>query len=473
MSISQILILAAVAVIIGFLPRGRTLVLAGASTFILFWLAQPDTVLPSLPFWLQIFTVFIVILVWWITASPEKRRLRDQWPALVVLAGVILLATLVNRLPVERVLLISTVNPVIVLGAFLVFGVLLFILNGTARFNRVWAALGLLILLFVFLIIKSPALTAQLVDLLSSLRGRDITPDASLTLVWLGYSYLAFRLLHVLRDWQTGLLPAVNLDEFICYALFFPSFISGPIDRVERFTKDLRTPSRLTNEDWLFAGQRLAVGLFKKFVLADWLAWLSLSDALVGQARSGAWLWLFVYAYAFRIYFDFSGYTDIAIGLGRLIGIRLPENFAAPYLKSNLTQFWNSWHMTLTQWFRSYFFNPLTRYLRTRQRPVPAWFILLLTQFATMSLIGLWHGITWNFLLWGAWHALGLFLQNRWSEWMRIRFPDGGAASRARPALAFVGTVLTFHYVALGWVFFAISTSQLSAAVLMKLFGMS
>lgn len=473
MSILQILILAAIAVIIGFIPRGRTLVLAGASMFVLFWLAQPDTVLPSLPFWLQIFTAFIVVLVWWITASPELRRLSLQWPALAVLAGVILLATLVNRLPVERVLSISTANPVIVLGALLMFGVLLFILNGTARFSRVWAAVGFLLLLIVFLIIKSPALTAQLVDLLSSIRGRDITPDASLTLVWLGYSYLAFRLLHVLRDWQTGLLPAVNLDEFICYAVFFPSFISGPIDRMERFTKDLRTSSRLTNEDWLFAGQRLAVGLFKKFVLADWLAWLSLSDALVGQARSGMWLWLFVYAYAFRIYFDFSGYTDIAIGLGRLIGIRLPENFAAPYLKPNLTQFWNSWHMTLTQWFRSYFFNPITRYLRTRSRPIPAWVILLVTQFATMSLIGLWHGITWNFLLWGGWHAIGLFLQNRWSEWMRVRFPDGGAAPRARSALAFVGTVLTFHYVALGWVFFAISTPQLSVAVLMKLFGMS
>lgn len=473
MSIPQILILAAIAVVIGFLPRGRTLVLAGASMFVLFWLAQPDDVLPSLPFWLEIFTAFIIVAVWWITAPAESRSLRKQWPVLAVLAGVILLATLINRLPVEPVLAISTANPVIMLGAFIAFGVALFILNLTSRLNRIWAGLGFLILLVIFLIIKSPALTSRLVDLLSSLRGRDITPDASLTLVWLGYSYLAFRLLHVLRDWQTGLLPAVNLDEFICYALFFPSFISGPIDRVERFAKDLRTPSRLTNEDWLFAGQRLAVGLFKKFVLADWLAWLSLSDALVGQARSGAWLWVFIYAYAFRIYFDFSGYTDIAIGLGRLIGIRLPENFAAPYLKPNLTQFWNSWHMTLTQWFRSYFFNPLTRYLRTRQRPIPAWFILLLTQFATMCLIGLWHGITWNYLLWGGWHALGLFLQNRWSEWMRVRFPDGGAASRTRPALAFVGTVLTFHYVALGWIFFAISTPQLSIAVLMKLFGMS
>ena len=473
MSILQILLLAAVAACIGFLPRHRALVIAGVSMFILFWLAQPDDVLPSLPFWLQIFTAFIVILVWWIVTPSESRRLRDQWPALTVLAGAILLATLVNRLPFERILAISTANPIIVLGALLIFGVLLFALNATARFNRILAILGILTLLIVFLIIKSPALTVRLVDLLSSLRGRDITPNASLTLVWLGYSYLAFRLLHVLRDWQSGLLPAVNLDEFICYAIFFPSFISGPIDRVERFTQDIRNPQRLTNEDWLFAGQRLAAGLFKKFVLADWLAWLSLSDVLVGQARSAGWLWLFLYAYAFRIYFDFSGYTDIAIGIARLMGVRLPENFASPYLKPNLTQFWNSWHMTLTQWFRSYFFNPFTRYLRTRQRPIPVWVILLLTQLLTMGLIGLWHGVTWNFLLWGLWHGIGLFLQNRWSDFARTRLPQWASTPRMRAVLSAVGIFLTFHYVALGWIFFALSTPQTAVACLMKLFGMA
>lgn len=472
MTVAQILLLAAAAALIGFLPRGRTLILAGASMFALFWLSQPNEEWVSLPFWLQMLTAFMVILVWWITAPVELRRLRKQWPVLAVLAGAVFLAILVNRLPVAGILSISTAGPITVLGVCFVFGALLFLLNATARLNRIWAALSALALAGFFLILKSPALTSQIFDLVSSWRGSDAPPDSSSTLVWLGYSYLAFRLLHVLRDWQAGLLPPVNLDEFICYAIFFPSFVSGPIDRVERFTKDARQSPRLGNEGLLDGGQRLALGLFKKFVLADWLAWLSISDTLVGQTRSGAWLWLFLYAYTFRLYFDFSGYTDIAIGLGRLAGIRLPENFDAPFLKSNLTQFWNSWHITLTQWFRAYVFNPLTRFLRTVKRPLPIWLILLLAQLLTMGLIGLWHGFTWNFLLWGVWNGVGLFLQNRWSEYVRVRFSNWGASPLARRALTVTGTLLTFHYFSLSLVFFALTTPQASMSAFLKLFGM-
>jgi D-alanyl-lipoteichoic acid acyltransferase DltB (MBOAT superfamily) len=182
-----------------------------------------------------------------------------------------------------------------------------------------------------------------------------------------------------------------------------------------------------------------------------------------------------------RIYFDFSGYTDIAIGTARLMGIRLPENFAAPFLKSNLTQFWNSWHMTLTQWFRSYFFNPFTRFLRTprigsghaSKLSLPTWSMILLTQIATMGLIGLWHGITFNFLLWGLWHGVGLFVQNRWSEFVQTRFPNLGATNLFRNLFTGLGVFLTFNYFAFGLVFFALSTPQLSIAAFLKLLGMS
>src|SRR5512141_411437 len=105
--------------------------------------------------------------------------------------------------------------------------------------------------------------------------------------------------------------------------------------------------------------------------------------------------------------------------MGRLLGIRLPENFAAPYLKPNITQFWNSWHMTLTQWFRSYVFNPLTRAMRSSKEPLPTILILLVAQISTMALIGLWHGITLGFVFWGLWHGLGLFIQNRWSDFIK------------------------------------------------------
>jgi D-alanyl-lipoteichoic acid acyltransferase DltB (MBOAT superfamily) len=153
------------------------------------------------------------------------------------------------------------------------------------------------------------------------------------------------------------------------------------------------------------------------------------------------------------------------------VGIALPENFNAPYLKPNLTQFWNNWHMTLTQWFRAYYFNPLTRWLRTGGRKLSAAAIIFITQITTFVLIGMWHGITWNFVLWGAWHGLGLFVQNRYSEWVRPRLPDLAARPALKQGLAVVGGLLTFHYVALGWVWFALPSTGLSWQVFLKLFG--
>ena len=210
--------------------------------------------------------------------------------------------------------------------------------------------------------------------------------------------------------------------------------------------------------------------LFKKFVIADTLALMALNDALATQVHATGWMWFHLYAYAFQIYFDFSGYTDIAIGIARLVGIKLPENFSAPYTKSNLTQFWSSWHITLTQWIRSYFFNPFNRWIRG-YRSIPAWTMILIGQLATMLFIGLWHGITLNFVVWGAWHGLGLFLQNRWSDFAKTRFNISNP--RLQSAMQLGGILLTFHFVALGWVFFALSNPSVSWQVFLALSGVS
>jgi D-alanyl-lipoteichoic acid acyltransferase DltB (MBOAT superfamily) len=275
----------------------------------------------------------------------------------------------------------------------------------------------------------------------------------------------------VLRDRQSGRLPELSLTEFATYAVFFPSLAAGPIDRAERFVQDLRKEFLLTQEETFVGGQRILLGLFKKFVIADALALIALNDALATQVRTTGWMWIIVYAYAFQIYFDFSGYTDIAIGIARLVGVKLPENFAAPYLKPNLTQFWNSWHMTLTQWFRSYFFNPFNRWIRGFKN-MPAWRMLLISQVATMVLIGFWHGITMNYIFWGFWHGLGLFVQNRWSDFVRTRYPNLQQDTRLRPVLQIGGIVLTFHFVALGWVFFALTEPALSWQVFLRLFNL-
>jgi len=215
------------------------------------------------------------------------------------------------------------------------------------------------------------------------------------------------------------------------------------------------------------------VGLFKKFVLADSLALIALNNINALQTGTAGWMWVLLYAYTFQILFDFSGYTDIAIGIGGFLGFRLPENFANPYLKPNLTQFWNSWHMTLTQWFRSYFFNPVTRFLRSSKHRLPIPVIIFVTQLGTMLLIGLWHGVTWNFILWGLWHGVGLFLQNRWSEFLRPRLIGIENRKWLNLCVSGLSTFLTFQYVALGWVWFALPDPVLSWQVFLKLFGLA
>ena len=219
------------------------------------------------------------------------------------------------------------------------------------------------------------------------------------------------------------------------------------------------------------SSQRILVGIFNKFVLADSLVLIALNDVNAAQTISHGWLWILLYAYTFRIYFDFAGYTDIAIGMGGLLGIQLPENFTRSYWKSNLTQFWNSWHITLAQWFRAYYFNPLTRALRTSRLSIPMGVIIFTGQVSTMLLIGLWHGVTWNFAIWGLWHGLGLFVHNRWSEFVRVRLPSLEDRPRLKQLFSISGVLITFHYVALGWVWFALTQPGLSWQVLLQMFG--
>jgi D-alanyl-lipoteichoic acid acyltransferase DltB (MBOAT superfamily) len=262
----------------------------------------------------------------------------------------------------------------------------------------------------------------------------------------------------------------MSLREFVTYVVFAPTLIAGPIDRPERFVKDLRASFTFNLADATEGARRIAVGLFKKFVVADLIAIFALNEANAAQTQGAGWMWLLVYAYAFRIYFDFGGYTDIAIGVGRVFGIKLPENFRQPYLKPNLTQFWNSWHMTLAQWFRAYYFNPLTRALRTREWRMTA--IILVGQLTTMLLIGLWHGITWNFATWGLWHGVGLFVHNRWSDFAKTRLAIPPERPRLQQAVNVVGMLITFNFVALGWVWFALPSVRLSLEVFGKLVGL-
>jgi alginate O-acetyltransferase complex protein AlgI len=439
----------------------------------LYWL-QPALPIRNLDFWLPTTSLGLVLLGWGVTRPKEVPLVKTDLLAGLVMLGVALLVGLLRY--VDPLCCITPTRPPVaaeVAAALLAVGLLAWLAARFAPSQRVALSLAIVLVLVLFLVLKTDALSLAASQLLRQLAGQKVELAKAGDLGWLGFSYIAFRLIHTLRERQTGRLPVLPLAEYAGYVLFFPALTAGPIDRVERFIKDWRNPPADRLAGLADGGRRILVGLFRKFVVADLLALVALSQVNFAQVSSTGWMWLLLYAYAFRIYFDFSGYTDIAIGLGRLMGFKLPENFDNPYLKPNLTAFWNSWHITLAQWFRAYYFNPLTRALRSRPKSWPLWTIILVGQLSTFALIGLWHGVTWNFLIWGAWHGVGLFIHNRWLEFSRQRLALAGRPAWLKTGLVWLGVFLTFNYVALGWVWFALPSPVQSWQVLLRLFGLS
>lgn len=458
--------------------RWRTVFLLFVSVLAIYAL-QPFTDLRFAAYTLQSLTILLTVIVWWLTQRlpPNAAPLTStDRLTLLVLAALILLVTADRLLPVTQRLLPYRPPPAVWvlagLGLTFVLGMGVALLLRRLPYRRVLTA-AMLGLVALFIVLKWPPAATAVAAAWRALTGEQVALAQPGDLVWLGFSYVSFRLIHTLRDRQTGLLPALSLPQFTTYVLFFPAYVAGPIDRAERFAADYRTlQAEESANRWWRGGRRIAIGLLKKFVIADSLALgMSLTAVSAAQANSTPGLWLLLYGYALRLFFDFSGYSDIAIGLGILFGITLPENFCNPYLKTNLTAFWQSWHITLSDWARFYVFTPLSRSL-LRYKPRPSLrLIVLIAHLSTMLVIGLWHGVTTNFIIWGLWHGVGLFVHKQWSDrtrhWYRT-LADKPAQKRAWTLLTWF---LTFHYVVLGWVWFALPSLPLALQTFAKLFG--
>jgi len=450
----HILVFVVISGLISVLARGRwrAWAILTLSVLAIFWL-QPASSIRHLDFWFPTLSLVLTILSWAVTTAKNRGVRREDWITLFVML-LLLFALGLTRLT-GQVRLTPTAPP----GLENVLIVVIAVGAGTVLF------LGL------FVLLKTESLGLMLSRGLRTTTGQSTELASSMDLGWLGFSYIAFRLLHTLRDSISGKMPPVSLREYVSYVLFFPALTAGPIDRIERFQRDLQQHEALKAQTTLESGRRIVMGVFKKFVLADALALIALSSTNADQVESGLWLWVLLYAYALRLYLDFSGYTDIAIGMGQLVGVNLPENFNRPYLKFNIAAFWNSWHITLASWFRAYYFNPLTRALRRMRIQLPPAVIIFITQLSTMALIGLWHGVAWNFLLWGLWHGVGLFIHNRWVDFKRThpdKFQGALVSSRVAQTLS---VFLTFQFVVLGWIWFLMPDVSQAGSTLMRLFG--
>lgn len=469
MSLVILLILCGAALLAGFfqdLVWRKYLILV--LSIIALYLLQPAMPIRYLSYWLPTGTLAITILSWILTKKKEDQNWRENRIPFVVVILVVTALVLIGRYTS-----ISSLSPqipdfvqfIIFFCIFVVFAII------ASRIPVPLISKWLIFIIIIFIMVKTPLLANYLSVFLRSINKQSVELASSIDIRWLGFSYVAFRIIHTIRDRQSGKLPDVDLTDYINYVIFFPALAAGPIDRLDHFVRSTNSPISDRMENIGDGGKRIIMGLFKKFVIADSLAIIALNNTNVLQIRSPIWMWVCLYAFALQIYFDFSGYTDIAIGMGRFLGVKLPENFSSPYLKPNLTQFWNNWHMTLTQWFRAYFFNPITRSLRSAKKvwSIPA--IILFTQLSTMVLIGLWHGVTINFVLWGVWHGLGLFIHNRWANIFNIRVQNWATTTVKKMFVDGLGGVLTFNYIAIGWVFFVLPDPGTSMIVIQKLFG--
>lgn len=465
MSIYQVITLVILAWLLGLLRNTRAWksLLIFTSISLYYWL-QPSSPIRYLDFWLPTFAVLLAWLAY-VGMSPFSfPAIRKNLSEL----GFVLLPTFAASL--NRYLSLCCITPTLPPSIDRVFS---FLIPAIIMISLIWRVLPqklhfpftFFILLVIFVFLKNPFLALQLSRLCHELNHQPIQFSLPSDILWLGISYIILRIVHILTDVRAKRQPLPDFQAYILYLIFFPALIAGPIDLFPHFQKELDFASK-TQAQRLEGCKRIIIGAFKKFVLADSLAILALSQQNATQISTTFYLWLALIFYSWRIYFDFSGYTDIAIGSALLIGIRLPENFSAPYFKTDLIQFWNSWHITLANWFRSYFFYPFNRrYQRTRH--FPSWLLIFLGQAITMVLIGLWHGISLNYFFWGLWHGVGLFINNRWRDWSRVHplpFQDNRL-------MQFAAWLITFTYVSLGWVWFLITDFGSAWTVFNRLLG--
>jgi alginate O-acetyltransferase complex protein AlgI len=289
----------------------------------------------------------------------------------------------------------------------------------------------------------------------------------------IGVSYFSFKMMHFIIESYRRKIERASFLSYLTYILFFLSFISGPINRFNHFAQQVNDNSATNfRHDLIAGGERIIHGLFKKFVLVQivhpyvlvnntqGLTNLSLGSALLG-----------LYAYALYFYFDFSGYSDLAIGSARVLGIQLPENFNNPFLKKNIRELWTNWHMSLTGWLVDYIYWPLVRKMRDaehfRERPV---LLSNVGMIITFVACGMWHGEAPNFLIWGAYHGLGISVLTIYQRQKR-KFQNPLLQRYYRSKMStIIGTFFTFNFFAVGLAFFVLDLKNLKTLLERLLF---
>jgi alginate O-acetyltransferase complex protein AlgI len=279
----------------------------------------------------------------------------------------------------------------------------------------------------------------------------------------IGISFFTFTQIAFLVDAYQGKANEFRFTYYTLFVTYFPHLIAGPVlhhkEMMPQFDADRNYRPRAANFQIGFT--IFIIGLCKKVLIADSLAGYAAPVFVPGANPSLFVAWGGLLAYSFQLYFDFSGYSDMAIGLSRLFGIKLPLNFNSPYKAANITDFWRRWHMTLSRFLRDYLYIPLGG---NRHGPMRRQINLLIT----MLLGGLWHGGGWTFVIWGGMHGVFLMINHAWQE-AKVRF----GWSNQKRASTLAGVLLTFFCVNIAWAFFRAPDIDTAFSVLQGLFGVN
>lgn len=274
--------------------------------------------------------------------------------------------------------------------------------------------------------------------------------------LFIGTSYFTLRALQFVIDARREGKPSLGFLEMLAWNGFFPTIVAGPIERSQHFAMSLPFLGRPSIDDALEGTWRIFLGLLKKVVLSQiayaWAAPLLDFERGVVPERLEAVLAL--YAFGFYFYFDFSGYSDLAIGAGRFCGIRIAENFDNPMLRPNISEFWRTWHVSLSTWIRDYLFLPMcgrsTNPWRARGASI-----------VSMTLCGLWHGPTLGWVLWGVLHGSALAIHQSWVGFLRRRFRLKQRLAKSKIAFA-AAVALQLNFLSLTWIFTAYAHSAVT-----------
>lgn len=288
--------------------------------------------------------------------------------------------------------------------------------------------------------------------------------NATKILLPLAISFFTFQQIAFIVDTYKGKVPVLKFKNYVLFMSFYPHLIAGPILHHSEIMPQFDEDRRFSIRDYLIPGcSRFVMGAFKKVFIADNLGMLV--NVLFGAADGGEVLsfadsWAAAIGYTLQLYFDFSGYADMAIGSAMMLGIRLPENFNSPYKATSIIEFWRRWHMTLSRWLRDYLYIPLGG---NRNGSV----VRYRNIFITMFLGGIWHGAGYHFMIWGAIQGILIMLSHLWHSLTENR-------SFVKTKIwMIVGWIMTFGCVVLGWVFFRATTLSGALTVLRGMFGFS